>query len=267
MSAPPRRFVGFGNVLLPILFGIALLAMWEWAVRHYGVPEYVVPGPVAIARAFSRDGADLLAGLMVTLQVTVAALVLAAITGAVFAFALAQSRLVEQTLFPYAVFLQVTPIVTIAPFIIIWVSNVFVVLLILAWMAAVFPVISNTLLGLKSADPNLKDLFQLYRANRWQTATKLLLPSALPHFLGGLRISGGLALIGTVVAEMVAGTSGTRSGLASRLLEASYRLELARAMACFVLLSATGLVLYVVLDTLSHYLLRHWHESARPKDG
>ena len=254
------------NAALPMAFGIALLALWEWAVRHYAVPEYVVPGPVAIAHALGRDGADLLAGLAVTLQVTVAALALAAVTGALLAFGLAQSRLVEQTLFPYAIFLQVTPIVTIAPFIIIWVSNVFVVLLILAWMAAVFPIISNTLLGLKSADPNLRDLFRLYQASRWQTATKLLLPSALPYFLGGLRISGGLALIGTVVAEMVAGTSGARSGLASRLLEASYRLELARAMACFVLLSVTGLVLYAALDALSNFLLRHWHESARSRE-
>jgi NitT/TauT family transport system permease protein len=252
-----------GRTLLPILFGLAVLAAWEAAVRLNNAPEYVVPGPLAIMRAFGRDGADLFAGLLVTLEVTVAALALAAITGAALAFLLAQSRLAEQTLFPYAVFLQVTPIVTVAPFIIIWVSNVFVVLLILAWMAAVFPIISNTLLGLKSADQNLRDLFRLYRANRRQTAMRLLAPSALPYFLGGLRISGGLALIGTVVAEMVAGTSGTRSGLASRLLEASYRLELPRAMACFVLLSATGFLIYVVLDKVSHRLLRHWHDSAR----
>jgi len=252
-----------GSTLLPVLFGVALLAAWEAAVRLGHVPEYVVPGPVAIARALLHDGPDLLAGLAVTLEVTLAALVLAALTGAVLAFLLAQSRTAEQTLFPYAVFLQVTPIVTIAPFIIIWVSNIFMVLLILAWMAAVFPIISNTLLGLKSADPNLRALFRLYQATPWQTATRLLLPSALPYFLGGLRISGGLALIGTVVAEMVAGTSGARSGLASRLMEASYRLELARAMACFVLLSATGLVLYMALDRLSQRLLRHWHESAQ----
>jgi NitT/TauT family transport system permease protein len=249
--------------LLPLAFGVIVLAAWEAAVRLNHVPEYVVPGPVAILHAFGKDGGDLLAGLLVTLEVTVAALVLAALTGGALAFLLAQSRLVEQTLFPYAVFLQVTPIVTIAPFIIIWVTNVFVVLLILAWMAAVFPIISNTLLGLKSADANLRDLFRLYGASRWQTARRLLLPSALPYFLGGLRISGGLALIGTVVAEMVAGTSGTRSGLASRLLEASYRLELARAMACFVLLSAAGFAIYWLLDILSRRLLRHWHESAK----
>jgi NitT/TauT family transport system permease protein len=140
-------------------------------------------------------------------------------------------------------------------------------LLILAWMAAVFPIISNTLLGLKSADPNLRDLFRLYGASRWQTIHRLLAPSALPYFLGGLRISGGLALIGTVVAEMVAGTAGTNSGLASRLMEASYRLELARALACFALLSITGVALYMALDALSRRLLRHWHESARQEDA
>ena len=248
---------------LPIAFGLLVLLGWEMAVRVNGVPEYVLPGPLSIAAALWSSGPELLGALAVTLEVTIAALVLAAITGAGIAFVLAQWKIAEQTLFPYAVFLQVTPIVTVAPFIIIWVENVFAVLLILAWMAAVFPIISNTLLGLKSADANLKDLFRLYGASRWQTTTRLLAPGALPYFLGGLRISGGLALIGTVVAEMVAGTSGTRTGLASRLLEASYRLELSRALACFVLLSATGLVLYLVLDALSRRLLRHWHESAR----
>jgi NitT/TauT family transport system permease protein len=252
---------------LPALFGLIVLGIWEGLVRANNVPEYVLPGPAAIAGALWINLADLSQALAVTLEVTIAALILAAITGALIAFALAQWKLAEQTLFPYAVFLQVTPIVTIAPFVIIWVNNIFVVLLILAWMAAVFPIISNTLLGLKSADPNLRDLFRLYGASRIQTATRLLVPSALPYFLGGLRISGGLALIGTVVAEMVAGTSGTRSGLASRLLEASYRLELARALACFVLLSFAGFMLYTILDIASRRLLRHWHDSVDPVEG
>ncbi len=249
--------------LLPAAFGIAVLALWEILVRAYDVPPYILPGPLAVAAALWTDGGDLLRALAVTLEVTITALILAALTGAGIAFALAQWALAERIFFPYAVFLQVTPIVTVAPFIIIWVDNIFIVLLILAWMAAVFPIISNTLLGLKSADANLRDLFRLYGATRWQTATRLLAPSALPYFLGGLRISGGLALIGAVVAEMVAGTAGTGSGLASRLLEASYRLELARALACFALLSAAGFALYLALDALSRRILRHWHDSAR----
>ncbi len=256
----------FTRALLPSAFGLVVLALWEAAVRLNDVPPYILPSPTAIAAALWTNGPELLAALAVTLEVTVAALVLAAITGAGIAFLLAQSPVAERTLFPYAVFLQVTPIVTVAPFVIIWVDNVFAVLLILAWMAAVFPIISNTLLGLKSADPNLRDLFRLYGASRRQTLVHLLAPSALPYFLGGLRISGGLALIGTVVAEMVAGTSGAGSGLASRLMEASYRLELARALACFVLLSASGFALYILIDALSRRVLRHWHESARPPE-
>lgn len=251
------------RALLPMAFGVLLLALWEVAVRLGDVPLYILPGPLDVLGALAANAGGLLRALSVTLAVTIAALVLAALTGAGIAVVLAQSPLAERTLFPYAVFLQVTPIVTVAPFIIIWVDNIFVVLLILAWMAAVFPIISNTLLGLKSADANLKDLFRLYGASRMQTLRHLLAPGALPYFLGGLRISGGLALIGTVVAEMVAGTSGTGSGLASRLLEASYRLELSIALACFVLLSASGFVLYAVLDALSRRALRHWHESAR----
>lgn len=251
------------RAILPLAFGVFLLTLWEIAVRAFDVPLYILPGPLDVANALVGNVGSLLRALSVTLAVTVTALLLAAVTGAGIAVLLAQSPLAERTLFPYAVFLQVTPIVTVAPFIIIWVDNVFVVLLILAWMAAVFPIISNTLLGLKSADPNLKDLFSLYGASRMQKLRYLLAPGALPYFLGGLRISGGLALIGTVVAEMVAGTSGTGSGLASRLLEASYRLELAVALACFVLLSASGFALYAILDALSCRILRHWHESAR----
>lgn len=252
------------RAVLPAVFGIILLALWEAAVRLNHVPPYIMPAPSAILEALLSNAPDLLAGLAVTLEVTFAALVLAVATGVVIAVILASSPIAERTFFPYAVFLQVTPIVTVAPFIIIWVQDIFLVLLILAWMAAVFPIISNTLLGLKSVDVNLRELFRLYGASRMQTLLRLSLPSALPYFLGGLRISGGLALIGTVVAEMVAGTSGTRSGLAGRLLEASYRLELATAMACFALLSASGLAIYALLQMLSRRLLARWHESVRP---
>ncbi len=251
------------RILAPLAFGILLLFGWEVAVIAAGIPAYILPGPSAIATALIQNASDLAAALAVTLQVTVAALALAAVTGGLAALALAQSRLAERIFFPYAIFLQVTPIVTIAPFVIIWVENVFLVLLILAWMAAIFPIISNTLLGLKSVDTNLQDLFRLYGASRWQTVRRLMIPSALTYFLGGLRIAGGLALIGAVVAEMVAGTSGARTGLASRLVEASYRLELAVALGCFALLSVSGLALYLALDAFSKRLLRHWHESAR----
>ena len=175
--------------LWPIAFGVLLLALWQSAVTLYDVPPYIMPGPLAIAESLWTDGPDLMQSLWVTLQVTIAALILAAITGVGLAILLVQSQVLERMLFPYAVFLQVTPIVTVAPFIIIWVDSIFVVLLILAWMAAVFPIISNTMLGLKSADSNLRDLFRLYGATRAQTLRRLFIPSTLPYFLGGLRIS------------------------------------------------------------------------------
>jgi len=249
------------RIFLPLVFGLILLWFWEYVVINSNIPNYIMPAPSDIALSLREDGIGLFGSLLVTLQVTLTALILASLTGALLAVLFVQSQLIEKILFPYAVFLQVTPIVTVAPFIIIWVDDIFFVLLILAWMAAVFPIISNTLLGLKSADKNLIDLFKLHKASKYQTLRYLLIPSAMPYYLGGLRISGGLALIGTVVAEMVAGTGGEKSGLASRLLEASYRLELPRALACFVLLSITGYLIYLALNWISNLVLKNWHES------
>ena len=172
-----------------------------------------------------------------------------------------QSRWIELSLFPYAIILQVTPIVAIAPLIIIWVDNVELSLLICAWLVAFFPILSNTILGLRCVDPNLLDLFQLYRAGRWRTLVDLRCPAALPYFFGGLRISGGLALIGAVVAEFVAGTGGNASGLAWRILESGYQLKIPRMFAALVLISAIGIVIFLLLTWLSHLLLRRWHES------
>ena len=131
-----------------------------------------------------------------------------------------------------------------------------------AWIVAFFPIVSNTTVGLNSADRNLLMLFRLYGASPGQTLLYLRLPTALPYFLAGLRISGGLALIGAVVAEFVAGTGGAETGLAFRILEAGYRLAIPRMFAALFLLSLTGIVIYLVLDFLSRRLLRRWHESA-----
>ncbi len=200
------------------------------------------------------------------MRITLAALAAAIIVGGLLAVLFAQSRLHELSLFPYAVILQVTPIVAIAPLIIIWVNDVFLSLLVCAWIVAFFPIVANTTLGLNSADRNLVDLFRLYGASRRQLLRYLRLPSALPYFLAGVRISGGLALIGAVVAEFVAGTGGTETGLASRILEAGYRLEIARLFAALLLLSLTGIAIFAVLSWISRRLLAHWHESALPAE-
>lgn len=253
---------GWLRLLLPCALGLVLLGVWEALVRAYGVPVYVLPGPAGIGRALWTDWPSLAVSLAITLQITGAALLAAAVLGLLIAVLFAQSRLIELSLFPYAVILQVTPIVAIAPLIIIWVDDIRIALLVCAWLVAFFPVLSNTTLGLNSVDHNLLDLFQLYRASRWQILTRLRLPTALPYYLAGLRISGGLALIGAIVAEFVAGTGGRASGLAYRILEAGYQLQIPRMFAALVLVSATGIAIFLALSLLSHLLLRHWHESA-----
>jgi len=248
--------------LPPLLIGIAILVAWEMLVRWLKVPVYVLPGPLAIAQALWIDGPLLLRSLWVTLEITFTALFLAAFGGIALAFVMTLSRWLERSLLPYAVVAQVTPIVAIAPLIIIWVDDAFLSLVVCAWIVAFFPILANTIAGFRSADRNLRDMFRLYGASRWQVQYLLEAPTALPYFLAGLRISGGLALIGAVVAEFVAGTGGTASGLAFRILEAGYRLQIPRLFAALVLLSATGIVIYAVLSALSNYVLARWHEGS-----
>jgi len=258
----PVRISQSWQIVAPLAVGAVLLALWEIVVRVNGIPPYILPGPFAIANSLWIDGPSLLGSLLVTLRVTVAALAAAAILGGAIAVLFSLSRILELSLFPYAVILQVTPIVAIAPLIIIWVQEPFLALLVCAWIVAFFPIVANTTVGLNSADRNLLALFRLYGASQVQILRYLKLPTALPYFLAGLRISGGLALIGAVVAEFVAGTGGTETGLAFRILEAGYRLAIPRLFAALFLLSLTGIVIYLALDALSRILLHHWHESA-----
>ena len=262
----PRRRARLARIAAPLIVGAALLALWEAVVRIERIPVYILPGPIAIGRALWTDGPSLLGSLLVTLRITLAALAAAAILGGAIALLFSLSRLLEISLFPYAVILQVTPIVAIAPLIIIWVQQPFLALLVCAWIVAFFPIVSNTTIGLNSADRNLLALFRLYGASPAQTLRYLKLPTALPYFLAGLRISGGLALIGAVVAEFVAGTGGAETGLAFRILEAGYRLAIARMFAALFLLSATGVAIYLAIDLLSRLVLRHWHESAAEEE-
>jgi NitT/TauT family transport system permease protein len=254
------------RVAAPVAIGVLFLALWEAAVRLSSVPVYILPAPSAIAQSLWVDGPSLFGSLLVTLRITLAALAAAAIIGGIIALVFSLSRIVEISFFPYAVILQVTPIVAIAPLIIIWVQTPFLALLTCAWIVAFFPIVSNTTVGLNSADRNLLALFRLYGASRWQVLWRLRVPTALPYFLAGLRISGGLALIGAVVAEFVAGTGGAETGLAYRILEAGYRLAIPRLFAALFMLSVTGIVIYLVLDFISHRLLKNWHESASAND-
>ncbi|MGC8523918.1 MAG: ABC transporter permease [Acidibrevibacterium sp.] len=241
--------------LAPLLFGLAALALWEGLVRALAVPAYLVPGPLAIAAAFLGDPAGLMAALAATLTVTLAALIAATALGVALALLVAASPLLRAAIQPWAVALQVTPIVAIAPLIIVWVGDPFAALVVCATIIAFFPVFSATAAGLAAVAPDYLDLFRLNGASGWQTLWLLRLPSALPYFLAGLRISGGLALVGAVVAEFVAGSGGFATGLAYRLIEAGYRLQIPRMFACLVLLGITGLAINATLGALERWFL------------
>ena len=251
----------FLRIVSPLLSGTILLGGWEVLCRVYEVPSYLLPAPSAIATTFAADAPTLFRALMSTMRVTLIAFALAVAIGTLIAFSFVQSKAIERAFLPYAVVLQVTPIVAIAPLIIILVKNTQVALIICATIIAIFPVIANTILGLRSVDHGLSNLFALNRASRLQTLVRLRIPSALPYFFGGLRISSGLALIGAVVAEFVAGTGGSGAGLAYQILQAGFRLKIPRMFAALFLITVAGIVLFVAMAGLSRLALSQWHES------
>jgi NitT/TauT family transport system permease protein len=255
------------GIIAPIVIGVLALGFWEFMVWWRSIPHFILPGPWLIAKTLVTDWGTLSGSLWITLRITFAALIAAVTVGVALAILFTQSKWLEMSLFPYAVILQVTPVVSIAPLIIIWVGDINLSLLICAWLVAFFPILSNTILGLNSADHNLVNLFQLYKASRWQTLRYLRLPAAMPYFLGGLKISGGLALIGAVVAEFVAGSGGSASGLAYRILESGYQLRIPRMFAALIMISMTGIAIFLATSWISHLFLRKWHESAIKREN
>jgi NitT/TauT family transport system permease protein len=247
--------------LAPVAVGVLVLGLWQALVQLYQVPSYLVPSPLLVLQTLIQDWGLLSASLLVTLKIALLALIAAVVLGVLLAFVFVQSRVIEASLFPYAILLQVTPVVSIAPLIIIWVEEPTAALVICATIVAIFPVISNTTVGLRSVDPDLLDLFRLCRATRWQTLARLRIPSALPYFFAGLRVSSGLALIGAVVAEFVAGTGGTSSGLAYQILLAGLNLNIPRLFAALLLITVAGVLLFLLVTLLARRTLRHWHES------
>ena len=245
----------------PVLVFAAMLAGWEAYVRLRNVPAYILPSPSLVLKTLFTDRATLFPALLVTLKTTFGALLAGVIGGVGLAILFTQWKWVERSFLPFAIVLQVTPIIAIAPLLLIYLEAPAAVL-VCAFLVAFFPILSNTALGLASADRNLVDLFKLYRATGWQTLLYLRLPAALPYFLGGLRIGGGLALIGAIVAELAAGNAGKGAGLAFRIAEAGYRLNIPRMFAALALISATGIAIFATLSALSSYLLGRWHESA-----
>ncbi|WP_428421989.1 ABC transporter permease [Methylibium sp.] len=265
VRALPERWL---RLALPVVLIAAVLLAWELVVRVRQIPHYILPAPSLIVATLVEHWDSLGPSLWFTVKLTLLALGAAVLGGVLLAVAFALSRWVEIALFPIAVVLQVTPIIAIAPLILIYVENTTLALLLCAWIVAFFPILANTAIGLKSADAGLRDLFTLYRATRWQRLRLLLVPSALPYFMAGLKVAGGLSLIGAVVAEFTAGTAGRETGLASRILEASFRTETPLMFAALLLVSLLGVAIFLVFSGLSKWVLGHWHESEMPRrDG
>ena len=265
-ATPESRSLRLVRILLPIAVLAAGIVAWDLVVRLNDIPPYVLPGPSAVFNTLIGDWGVLSQSLLTTLLTTIEGFAAAAFGGIALALLFNQSKWLEYSLFPYAVILQVTPVIAIAPLLLIYLPQATAVVA-CAWIVGFFPVLSNTTLGLNSVDRNLAGLFQLYGASRLQTLRYLKLPAALPFILGGLRIAGGLSLIGAVVAEIAAGTAGAGSGLAYRIAESGYRLNIPRMFAALLLLSAAGIVIYGLLALTSHLLLRRWHESALGKEN
>jgi NitT/TauT family transport system permease protein len=248
-----------GGALLAAVFA------WEAVVRIYDIQPVILPSPSLIVATLIKDWRTLLGSLEVTLSITFEALAAATIGGFLLALVFAQSRVIERAFFPFAVIMQVTPIISIAPLLLVYLTSGEAVL-VCAFLVAFFPILANTALGLSSVDHNLVDLFQLYRASRWRQLLWLRIPASLPYFLGGLRIGGGLALIGAIVAEIAAGSAGQGAGLAFRIVESGYRLNIPRMFAALLLISVTGIAIFVTLSAFSHLLLHRWHDSARTRE-
>lgn len=256
------QFTNWSDSKLPaVVVGMCLIGLWHFLVQSLQLPPYVLPGPLDVLGALKADAGLLFTALLFTLKVTFTAFTMAVIVGVAISFLLAQHRIVENGLMPYLVILQVTPIVAIAPLIIIWVSDTFVAMVTVATITGLFPIVSNMTIGLRSVPPNLTSLFRIYRASSWQMLLRLRLKAALPYFFAGARISSGLALIGAVVAEFVAGTGGTQSGLAYVILESGVQLKIPRMFAALFLISLTGIALFTLMVFASNAVLGGWHES------
>jgi NitT/TauT family transport system permease protein len=254
------------RIVLPVVVLVLALTAWEAVVRLNHLPVYILPGPLVVATTLVADWSILSGALGVTLLTALQGFIAAAIGGMALALLFNRSKWLEYSLLPYAIILQVTPVIAVAPLMLIYLPQQVAVVM-CAWIVAFFPVLANTMLGLNTADRNLQGLFQLYGASGWQTLRYLKLPSAMPFILGGLRIAAGLSLIGAVAAEIAAGTAGAGSGLAYRILESSYRLNIPRMFAALLLLSVAGVVIYMLLALVSHLMLRRWHESALRKEN
>ena len=251
--------ISFFSKISAIIFILSLFLLWELYVLFAQVPQYILPAPSYVMVTLFRDWPILFPAMLNTLEIAFLGFLFAGSGGILIALLMSYSRPVQDTLLPLAIVLQVTPIVAIAPIIIIYVDSTYLALLICVWLVAFFPILTNTLFGLNSANPELCDLFRLYNASKMKTLLHLKIPSSIPSTVAGLKVSAGLSLIGAIVAEFAAGAGGSSSGLAFRILEAGYRLNISRMFACLFLLAVIGVLFHKIIEVTAAMALRRYN--------
>ena len=253
MSSSSTRI---STILWPLVPAVVILGAAEISVRAGWVQAFLIPTPSAVIKTLFSQRADLAVALGQTTLAATIGFAMSIAIGVLTALLLTSSTIARRALYPYAVFFQTVPVIAIAPLLVIWFGFGLTTCIASACIVSVFPIIANTLSGLLSTDPALRDLFRLYRASSLATLFKLRLPFALPQILTGLRVSGGLAVIGTIVGEFIAG-----NGLGGQIDVALTQQRVDLVFAAILLASLLGLTIFATINLLSWFLLRHWHAS------
>jgi NitT/TauT family transport system permease protein len=258
-----RKTSFFAQVLPPVIVLIIVAALLEIYVRWRHVPIYLLPAPSAVLASLHNDASELYPALGWTAAAALIGFAGSVLLGILIATALSASRLVRRAIYPYTLFFQTVPIVAIAPLLVFWLEAGLTSVTVCALIVSIFPVIANTLVGLRSTEPALVDLFRLYGANPLSQFFKLRLPAALPAIFTGLRIAAGLSVIGTVVAEFLVGQLGDRAGLGIRIVSSIKYGHTDRVFAAVLLASLLGLAMFAAVNVAAHLMLRRWHASER----
>ena len=248
------------NFIPPILVLVIFLIVWSIAAHLYNMP-FLLPNPLEVAQAFVADIDMVIGGLWITFQEALYGYLLAISIGITFAAIMSQSKILERSFYPYAILLQTLPAVAVAPLIVLWFGFEMKSVIIISLIISLFPIINNTLLGLKSTSINLVELFQMHNQSRFVNFFKLRLPAATPHIIAGLRISAGLSVIGAIVGEFIIGSGSEGGGLGVMIMYAQASMETPLVMALILTATALGFAFFMSVTTLGYYLLHNWHES------
>ena len=263
MKAPANHSINkLMTYLAPVLVFAIVATVWHLVVVWLKIPSIILPSPIAVMKALWLERVVLLKASWVTLQAAAVGLICSAVFGSFIAIVFSQSSLLRVALYPYVIFLQTVPIVAIAPLLIIWSGNNFRTIVLVATIISIFPVIANVTSGLLSINENLRELFRMQSATRWQMLTKLRIPAAIPQLVLGLRISSGLSVIGAIVAEFFVGNSGEYDGLGTIMTARQANLKTAELIAALMACTCLGILLFACVNLLGATLLRRWTRTS-----